>query len=556
MDQFKLRFVPLGGIVDVTKNMYLYEIYRNGELEDIIVVDCGIGFPKEKELGVDFVIPDISYLLDKTDKIRAILLTHGHEDHISALRFHYEALGKPPVYGSKLTALLVEEKFKEYGMQLKVTEIAYRQQYTFGSFQARFIHVTHSIPDPTHIVLKTPVGTFYHGPDFKLDLTPPYGPPPDFYEIAKAGEEGIDCLLSDCLGVGREGFTLSESIVGKTFEDEIRTTKGKFIMTTFSSNISRIRQCAEAAVKFNRSIAFMGRSMRGNTDLAREIGYFPIPDRYLIDERKAARMRPGSVCIIAAGSQGQIDSAMSKLANDQNKSIKIAPGDKVFFSSDPIPGQEDDVNDLVERLYARGAEVIYSDIAEGLHASGHGNQEDLKLLARLTRPKHLIPIGGTVLHQKMYANMADKLGFGPEQIHLLREGQTYVFERGSAYAGEPVDTRNIFVDAYGVGDVGSTVLRDRKTLSTDGIVLAVIIVDNAMKMVGKPQFISHGFIFKNDEQAIFAQATTVVERVLRRNGPGAFNDSIIRSEVSRNLEQVFQSKTGREPLVSVEIIKL
>ncbi len=556
MDQFKLRFIPLGGIVDVTKNMYVYELYRNGELEDILIVDCGIGFPKEKDLGVDFIIPDISYLLDKVDKIRAILLTHGHEDHISALRFHYEALGSPPVYASKLTALLVEEKFKEYEKRIKVNQIAYRQNYSFGNMSARFIHITHSIPDPTHIYIKTPVGNFYHGPDFKLDLTPPYGMPPDFYEIAKAGEEGVDCLLSDCLGVARDGFTLSESIVGKAFEDEIRTTKGKFIMTTVSSNISRIRQCAEAAVKYNRGIVFMGRSMKGNSDLAREIGYFPIPERFLIDERKAARMRPSSLCIIAAGSQGQYDSALSKIANDKNKFIKITPGDKVFFSSDPIPGQEEEVNDLVERLYNCGAEVVYSDVAEGLHASGHGNEEDLKLLARLTRPKHLIPIGGTVLHQRIYGDMAKKLGFRDEFIHLLKEGQTYVFERGSAYAGDPVETRNVFVDAYGVGDVGNVILRDRKTLSTDGIVLSILIMDSQYKLVGQPEFVTHGFIFKTDEEAIFAGARTVVERVLKPKKDSTFNETNFRGDVVRNLEQYFQTKTGREPLVSIEIIKV
>lgn len=556
MDQFKLRFIPLGGIVDVTKNMYVYELYKNGELEDILIVDCGIGFPREKDLGVDFIIPDISYLKDKVDKIRAILLTHGHEDHISALRFHYEALGSPPVYATKLTALLVEEKFKEYEKRIKVNQIAFRQNYTFGNMSARFIHMTHSIPDPTHIYIKTPAGNMYHGPDFKLDLTPPYGMPPDFYEITKAGEEGVDCLLSDCLGVAREGFTLSESIVGKAFEDEIRTTKGKFIMTTVSSNISRIRQCAEAAVKYNRAIVFMGRSMKGNSDIAREIGYFPIPERFLVDERKATRMRPSSLCIIAAGSQGQYDSALSKIATDRNKFIKIAAGDKVFFSADPIPGQEEEVNELVEKLYDCGAEVVYSGIAEGLHASGHGNEEDLKLLARLTKPKHLIPIGGTVLHQRIYGDMAKKLGFRDEAIHLLKEGQTYIFERGSSYAGDPVETRNIFVDAYGVGDVGNVILRDRKMLSTDGIAVAVLVMDSSFRLVGKPEFVSHGFIFKNDEAAIFGGAQEVVERVLKPKKDHPFNDTIVRAETARNLEQYFLTKTGRKPLVSVEIISV
>src|SRR3989344_1990820 len=254
MDNIKLRFVPLGGVVGVTKNMYVYELYKGEELSDILIVDCGMGFPDAKEFGVDLIIPDISYLEDKKDKIRAILFTHGHEDHIGALAFHYDKLGTPPLYASRLTKMFLQNKFKEFKRTIQIEEIKYRHWYELGNFQARFIHITHSIQDATHILVKTPVGTMYHGPDFKFDLTPPYNKSPDFHEITQAGEDGVLCLLSDALGAEREGMTASESIVGQTFEDEMRKTKGKFIMTTFSSNISRIRQCVEAAIKFNRKI--------------------------------------------------------------------------------------------------------------------------------------------------------------------------------------------------------------------------------------------------------------------------------------------------------------
>ena len=556
MDNFKLRFIPLGGIVDVTKNMYVYELYKNNELSDILIIDCGIGFPKEKELGVDYIIPDISYLEDKKDKIRAILLSHGHEDHISALRFHYRTLGMPPLYAAKLTSFLIEEKFVEYGVNTKVNQISYRKDYNFGPFQVRFIHMTHSIPDTTHILIKTPVGTIYHGPDFKLDLTPPYSPPPDFYEIIKAGEDGVLCLLSDCLGSEREGLTLSESIVGKTFEDEIRSTKGRFIMTTFSSNISRIRQCAEAAVKFNRSICFLGRSMITNAKLTKEIGYLPIPQRFLIDDKKVKNVQANKVCIIAAGSQGQFDSALSKIANNQNRFIKIEPGDKVVFSSDPIPGQEEEVYDLIERLYMLKATVVYSDITERLHTSGHGNQEDLKYLIRFVKPQHLIPIGGTVRHQQRYLDLCRQLGYKDAQVHLLKEGETITFEKGKAYSGGKVETKNVFVDAYGIGDVGNVILRDRKTLATEGIVVVVLTMDNSFRLLRKPELISRGFVYGQGEEKIFRDAQASVEKVLKPKDGLVFSDSNVKGETIKTLEQFFATATGRKPLIVVEILQV
>src|SRR3989344_433593 len=435
MNSFKLRFIPLGGVIGVTKNMYVYELYDNEILKDILIVDCGIGFPMEKELGVDFVIPDVSYLADKKDKIRAVLLSHGHEDHTSALPYHYETLGKPPVFASRLTAAFVENKFKEFKLPVNLNQIEESKEYQFGMFKVHYIRVTHSIPDTYHILIKTPVGNIYHGPDFKLDLTPPYGKAPDFYAITKAGKDGILCLLSDCLGAEHEGLTLSESIVGQTFEDEMRKTKGKFLMTTFSSNISRIRQCVEAAIKFNRKIVFLGRSMKENTRLASAIRYLSIPEKLTAKDNEVMRLPPNKICLIVAGSQGQYDSALSKLANDRNPNIKIKPGDKVIFSSDPIPGNETEVYALIEDLSVLGAEVIYSDIHDQLHASGHGNQEDLKFLVRFTDPAYFIPIGGTIRHQHQYQKLVTDLGYKKEQVFLLDEGEPVWFSRGKALLG-------------------------------------------------------------------------------------------------------------------------
>jgi len=556
---YRVRFVPLGGILGVTKNMYVYELYKDDELQDIIIIDCGIGFPREQEFGVDHAIPDITYLLNKTDKIRAILLTHGHEDHITALRFHYNDLGRPPVYASKLTSLLAQHKCDEFNIKLKMNLINFDNSYHFGGFKAKFIRMTHSIPDTTHILLSTPIGAFYHGSDFKMDLTPPFGYAPDFYEIAKAGKEGVLCLMSDSLGSDREGFTLSESVVGKTFEDEIRTTRGRFIMTTFASNISRVRQCAEAAVKFNRRVCLMGRSMKEITKLVKDIGYFPIPPKFLIEEKDLSKFKPYEVCIIATGSQGQFGSALSRLATNQNKFMKIAKGDKVLFSSDPIPGNEEEVYDVIEHLYLLGADVRYSDVAEQLHASGHGSQGDMLLLMRLTMPKTIIPIGGTIRHQRQYLELTKQMGYVDKQVYLLREGETVWFDQGGRTSlGEVIVTKNVFVDAYGVGDVGDTILRDRMALSTEGIVIGILKVARDNSLAEKPEFTARGFIHggigtdTSDKDKIFDGAAEHVGKIFDQNR----GTMPLKKELVNQLEKYFFRATNKRPLVVLETIQV
>lgn len=553
---YKLRFVPLGGVVGVTKNMYVYELYQDDMLQDIIIVDCGIGFPMEKELGVDFVIPDIAYLKDKTDKIRAILVSHGHEDHTSALPYHYKDLGSPPILTGNLTASFIENKFKEFDIPAKVERVDFDREYSFGGFRIKFIRVTHSIPDTTHILIKTPAGSFYHGPDFKFDLTPVYGAPPDFYEIAKAGHDGLLCLMSDALGSERDGLTLSEAIVGSTFEDTMRKTKGKFIMTTFSSNISRIRQCVEAAIKFNRKIVFLGRSMRENTRIAKEINYLPIPYNLVGKEEEVMNIPPNKVCLIVAGSQGQYGSALSKLANKMNKNVKIKPGDRVVISSDPIPGNENEVYALIEELTLQGADVVYSDIQDELHASGHGSREDLKFMMRLANPKYFIPIGGTIRHQQQYRKLAEDLGYKPENVFLLQEGETVWFEKGKAAPGEKIETRNIYVDAYGVGDVGNVVLRDRKTLSSEGVVLAVIPVSENGSLASRPKIVSRGFVFEKVGQELFEGATRLIEKNMKPRNTQVMDMNKIRRETINELEEFFFSETGRRPLVMAEVVQV
>ncbi|PIY71722.1 hypothetical protein COY87_04695 [Candidatus Roizmanbacteria bacterium CG_4_10_14_0_8_um_filter_33_9] len=562
MADYKVRFVPLGGVVGVTKNMYLYEIYKNtGEqenydLQDIFIIDCGIGFPLEKELGVDFVIPDISYLKDKKDKIRAIFLSHGHEDHTSALPYHYNDLGRPPIFASKLTAAFVENKFREFSDGVKVTQINYTKEYRFGDFTIKCIPVTHSIPDTMHILIKTPVGSFYHGTDFKLDLTPPYGKSPDFYEITKAGHDGILCLLSDCLGAEREGLTLSEAIVGETFENVMRKTKGKFIMTTFSSNISRIRQCVEAAIKFNRKIIFLGRSMKENTRIAQDINYLPIPFSLIGKEEEVMKLPPNKVCLIVAGSQGQYGSALSKIANKMNKNVAIKPGDTIIFSSDPIPGNENEVYAVIEELTLKGAEVIYSDIQDQLHASGHGNKEDLKYLIRFTNPQYFIPIGGTVRHQQQYRRIVGELGFDEKKVFMLQEGETVWFTKGNTTKGEIVETKNIYVDAYGIGDVGQTILRERKSLSSDGIVVIVLAIDKAGSIMTSPRLLSKGFVFEKAQGKLFDSALRLLLAKKNTDNGKITDITAVKRKTIGLLEDFFYKETGRKPLIIVEVIQV
>jgi ribonuclease J len=556
MNEYSLRFISLGGIIGVTKNMYVYELYRGSELQEILIIDCGIGFPEDKDLGVDYIIPDISYLKDKRNKIVGVLLSHGHEDHISALPYYYKDLGEPEVYSGKLTCAFVRNQFREFGLNIKINEVDFNKTYSIGSFNVDFIRLTHSIPDTLHIFIQTLAGNIYHGTDFKLDLTPPYGKPPDFKKISEMSGKGTLCLLSDCLGSETPGLTLSESAISTSFDEEMKNTRGKFIMTTFSSNISRIRQCIEIAQKYQRKTVFLGRSMIENTKTAKDIGYLPFHSNIFLQEKDIKRYSPNKLCLIAAGSQGQYNSALMKLATDQNENTKIYKGDKVVFSSDPIPGNEKEVYSLIEILMIKGADVIYPDIKEQLHASGHGNQEDLKYLMRLVSSKYVIPIGGTIRHQKQYLKLGQSLGYKSEDIVLLNEGQSVVFENGKIRRGSSIDTKNIYVDAYGIGDVGRIVLRDRKTLSTEGMVVLFAVIDNNKSLIVKPRIISRGFIFEKTSEKLISEAEDIILKCFSEEINKIKDINLIKKYLTERLEEFFFTKTGRKPIVITDIIQL
>ncbi|MBI4130742.1 ribonuclease J [Candidatus Roizmanbacteria bacterium] len=413
--QFKndrLRIVFLGGVGVVTKNMFVYEYWKDGKLTDSVIIDCGVGFSED---GEELIVPDVQYLLDKQSYIRGVVLTHGHEDHTSALH-HLLAHVQVPIYGSRLTVALAKARFAEYNLPAQFHTMKINSILQLGHFSISFVHVTHSIPDATNIIVKTPVGTFYHASDFKFDWSPVDGWQTEVGKIASVGKQGVLCLLSDCVRSERKGYTLSEETIQESLEIEVRKARGNVFFTTQSSNISRIQQAVNIASLFKRKIVLLGRSMRTNAEVAQKLGYLHFPKKSVIESRAAKKYPPQQLFFIVAGSQGQEDSALSRLADENNKDISIRPHDTIIFSADPIPGYEQQVHQLINKLTILGAEVVYSDINDELHVSGHGAQNDLMLMMGLTCPQYIIPIGGEPRHVRQYGVLAQKMGYQEDQI--------------------------------------------------------------------------------------------------------------------------------------------
>lgn len=545
----KLKLIPLGGVGNVTKNMYIYETDQ-----DILIVDCGIGFPDEAMPGIDLVIPDITYLEDKLQKIRGIVLTHGHDDHIAALPYILPKL-KCQVYARKLTAGLAQTRLKEFNINTNVNVVDENQPLRLGNFSIEFVHVTHSIPDAANLTIDTPAGVFYHGSDFKFDWTPVDGKFSDVQKIARAGSKGILCLLSDCLRSEKPGYTLSERVIEDTLEKEIRDCPGKFIVTTQSSNISRLQQAINVAVRHNRQICFVGRSLDQNVEVAVRLGYLNFPEKFIVKVDKAGKIPPQSLCLIVAGSQGQPDSALARIANREHKHIHLTPGDVVVFSSDPIPGNEEEVYSLIDTLTEVGARVSYSDISDSLHVSGHAASSELMLLIGLAKAKYVLPIGGTIRHMKQYAVLAKRMGYEDKNILTISNGDSIIFENGQARFGEKVEAKNIMVDGLGVGDVGNVVLRDRKHLAEDGIVLVVVPISQTNgQLSGEPDIISRGFVYMKEAGELIDGAKIVVKKSVSEEK--VFNWQFIKKRIEENVEQYLFDKTNRRPMILAVIVEV
>ncbi|MBI2010061.1 MAG: ribonuclease J [Candidatus Chisholmbacteria bacterium] len=546
----QIRLIPLGGIGTVTKNMYAYEVG-----DEILIVDCGIGFPDSTMLGVDLLVPDVSYLEARKNKIAGLLLTHGHDDHLAGLPYVLPKLGNIPIYASKLTRGFALDRLKEYSLPANITEIDERP-FSVGSFTITPIKITHSVPDGRHFAIRSSVGTIYHGSDFKFDDHPVDGVLTEKDKIASLGHEGILCLLSDCLRSEKEGRSLSESMLTDTFRREIKDAQGKFIVTIMSSNVHRIQQAVNVMAEHGRRIAFVGRSVESNVKTAVNLGFLKLPQKMIINKRQIKHLPPRQVGIIIAGSQGQEGSSLTRAVASDHKDIQIKPPDKVVFSADPIPGNETPVYSLIDDLSRLGIDVAYSDVDDQLHVSGHAYRDEQKDLIALTRPKFLIPIGGSFRHMVQYRKMAESLGFPRHHIALLENGQVVRLTQESLTLAETIPLRNIMVDGLGIGDVGTIVLRDRQTMAEDGIVVVVVpISQQTGKIKGTVEIISRGFVFMKQSRHLVKKMATTVKASLK---PGRVLEdwAIVRQQIERSLEKLLYKETQRQPLILTVIMEV
>lgn len=552
-----VRIFPLGGIGNVTKNMFVYEYRIDGNLIDVLIVDCGIGFPDEAMYGVDLVIPDVSYLLAKKDKIRGLILTHGHDDHIGALPYILPKFPSFPIFATKLTAAFAQLKLREFGINTKVTVFDWKAKLSFGRFNITPVHVTHSIPDAANFIIETPVGIFYHGSDFKFDLTPIDNFPSELGKIALAGEKGVLCLLSDSLGSERPGFTLSERIIEDTLEREIRNCGGKMLFVTQSSNISRIQQAINVALRHNKKISFIGRSVDQNAQTSAKLGYLKFPPQSFIYDKQLLRLPDNQLFLIVAGAQGQTDSALARIARGEHKYIRLRENDVVVLSADPIPGNEQAVHELVDMLTQAGARVSYSEIMDELHVSGHGSQQDLRLMLSLTKPKYVLPIGGTYRHMVAYRTLAMEMGYAKDEILIPEEGEVLEFGTKKPQVAERIETNAIMVDGVGIGDVGEIVLRDRKTLATEGIVVIIVPFEKGMgAVIASPDIVSRGFVYMKDSGHLVDGVKQIATRVLRYKKGKIFDWHFIRRELEEEVAKYLFKETGRSPLIVPVVVEV
>ncbi len=548
-----LKYLPLGGVTGVTKNMHLYE-YN----DQILIVDCGIGFADENMLGVDLMLPDISYLLKNPQKkIVGIAITHGHEDHLGALPYILPQLpGKFDVFATPLAAGFINEKLKEFNLNSKVVSINFDRDVLLGPFMISFIRVTHSVLDTSNIFIKTPVGNIYHGSDFKFDMTPYDGHKSDFAKIVRKSDEGIMCLMSDCLGAERVGFTPTELPIGDKIYEEMKSTTGKFIVTTYSSNINRLNQILDGAKALNRRICFVGRSLIKAKDVAVSLGYMKIDKNMEIELHDVRNYNDKQVVLIVAGSQGQENSALSRIAHGDHRDIRVNPNDTILFSSDPIPGNEIAVNSLIDDIAKAGARVLYSTVSNNLHVSGHGPQGDLSLLMSLVRPKKVLPIGGTYKHMVAYKNLAKKNGFENKDILLPDDGQEVVFTKaGDARLGKKIALQNIYVDQVSGEEVDTFVLRDREKISKEGVVIVMCEVDTFGGLVDKPNIIVRGFSGAEVPEIVNGLAAEIKNNIKPKNTK--VNDwAYVRKSIGNISERYLGKKMKRHPLVLPVVIEV
>ncbi len=541
----RLRVIPLGGLDQIGKNFTVFE-YGN----DIIVVDVGLAFPDDEMLGVDVVIPDMTYLINNADKVRAIFVTHGHEDHIGAIPYLLKNINVP-IYGTKLTLSLIDIKLKEHKLKnIKMNVKKPRDIVKIGNFSVELIRVNHSIPDAVAYAIKTPAATVVHTGDFKVDYTPIDGERIDLARFAALGEEGVDLLLADSTNVKRAGHTMSESTVGETFDEIFRHATSRIIVASFASNVDRIQQIINAAHVNGRKIAFSGRSMLNVSQVALEQGYLKAADDMIIDARDVNRYPDNEICIITTGSQGEPMAALSRMANSEHRQLEIHEGDLVILSSTPIPGNEKSVYRVINNLMRKGANVIYQSLAD-VHVSGHACREELKLMHSLVKPKNFMPVHGEYSFLKQHGELASELGMDNNHIFILENGNVLEINKKGVRMGNPVPSGQIMVDGLGVGDVGNIVLRDRRILSEDGLIIVVMTLRKTDgKLVNKPDIVSRGFVYVRESEELMSGARTVVENKLDKLMSENTRDwATIKNEVRDSLRNYLYQETKRSPMI-------
>ena len=548
----RLKIIPLGGLGEIGKNMMMME-YEN----DIIIIDAGLMFPEEEMLGIDLVIPDISYLLEKQEKIRGIVITHGHEDHIGALPYFLPQLNVP-VYSTKLTNGLISVKLKERkalsGAKLNVVPPG--GQVTLGKFKIEFFPVCHSIPDAAGLIIYTPVGTIVHSGDFKLDYTPVSGKPTDLSRLAQLGSQGVLLLLSDSTYAILPGYTPSERVVGEALDHIMADAPGRVIVTTFSSLVSRIQQVIDSAAKHQRRVFIVGRSMSDTTRMALELGYLNAPDGILarIDELKG--MPRNKIVFVTTGSQGEPTSALVRIANRDHRQVHIIRGDTVVISATPIPGNESLINRTIDSLFKQGAQVLYSQVAQ-VHVHGHGSQEELKLLLNLIKPRFFMPIHGEYRHLSLHAKLAQSVGMLKDNIFVLEDGDIFELNPQAAKITGKITSGNVYVDGMSVGDIGSVVLRNRRMLARDGIVVVIIAINRQTgKLVGRPDIVSRGFVDTRESRDMLDESRDLVARTLDHSGSRPAAWSFTNTKVRDTLNKFYYEQTKRRPMILPFMVKV
>lgn len=539
-----LKFIPLGGAGTVTRNMFVYEYG-----EDILLVDCGIGFPEAEQLGVDVIIPDTSYLAGKHDKIRALIISHAHEDHFGAIPYLIRNLGQPPIYAAKLARGFIQNKLTEFkllkGQSLHLIEPE-TDPFSLGVFQVTPFRVNHSVPDALGFSIQTPVGQIIHVPDFKFDWTPVDGKQFEVAKLARLAAEGVLCLVSDCLGAVSSGFTVSELKIQEAFEREFAKAEGQIFVTTLTSNISRIQQAVNVATKFDRQVCFLGRSMDENMRIAQNLGYLLIPKKALVSPQKA-RSSPSKIVYFISGSYGQRNSALAKLARRENPSVTLQKNAVVIFSADPIPGVHDQVGVVIDRLTEQGARVVYSELQDDLHVSGHGVQGDLGLMIALTHPQFFIPIGGNPRHLRAYAGLVKDMGYDEGSVFELQNGQSVEFKKGKARLGQTFKLRNVFVDGSRIGDVGKQVLQDRQILSEEGIFVVIVKKDERGGLKEEVDIVSRGFVYMAAADQLVEDAKDKVQKIIKGQKAGSWGN--LKVHIEKRLADFLYARTERRPMI-------